>query len=61
LELSALAWRHRTPDKAIQLPGVRASLLAIFTMAATSWAREIVGKPIRTTRRYKELLDDKRN
>ena len=44
---------------AIQLPGVECVAAADLYDGRHELAREIVGKPITTTRRYKELLDDK--
>src|SRR6266481_2974640 len=44
---------------AIQLPGVECVAACDLYDGRHELAREIVGKPIRTTRRYKELLDDK--
>src|SRR6266581_8413564 len=44
---------------AIQLPGVECIAACDLYDGRHELAREIVGKPIRTTRRYKELLDDK--
>ncbi len=44
---------------AIQLPGVESVAACDLYDGRHELAREIVGKPIRTTRRYKELLDDK--
>ena len=44
---------------AIQLPGVECAAACDLYDGRHELAREIVGKPIRTTRRYKELLDDK--
>jgi predicted dehydrogenase len=44
---------------AIQLPGVECVAAADLYDGRHELAREIVGKPIATTRRYKELLDDK--
>src|SRR5467141_1180114 len=43
---------------AIQLPGVECVAACDLYDGRHELAREIVGKPIRTTRRYKELLDD---
>jgi predicted dehydrogenase len=44
---------------AIQLPGVECVAAADLYDGRHDLAKEIVGKPIRTTRRYKELLDAK--
>jgi predicted dehydrogenase len=44
---------------AIQLPGVECVAAADLYDGRQELAREIVGKPIRTTRRYQELLDAK--
>jgi len=44
---------------AIQLPGVECAGACDLYDGRHELAREIVGKPIPTTRRYKELLDDK--
>jgi predicted dehydrogenase len=44
---------------AIQLPGVECVAAADLYDGRHELAREIVGKPIRTTRRYQELLDSK--
>ena len=44
---------------AVQLPGVECAAACDLYDGRHELAREIVGKPIRTTRRYKELLDDK--
>src|SRR5712692_1766183 len=44
---------------AIQLPGVECAAACDLYDGRHELAREIVGKPIKTTRRYKELLDDK--
>jgi predicted dehydrogenase len=44
---------------AIQLPGVECVAAADLYDGRHTLAREIVGKPIKTTRRYQELLDDK--
>ena len=44
---------------AIQLPGVECVAAADLYDGRHELAREIVGKPIRTTRRYQELLDAK--
>jgi len=44
---------------AIQLPGVECVAAADLYDGRHELAKEIVGKPIRTTRRYKELLDAK--
>src|ERR1700694_1024186 len=44
---------------AVQLPGVECVAACDLYDGRHELAREIVGKPIRTTRRYKELLDDK--
>jgi predicted dehydrogenase len=44
---------------AIQLPGVDCIAAADLYDGRHELAREIVGKPIRTTRRYQELLDSK--
>src|SRR6266478_6173642 len=44
---------------AIQLPGVECVAACDLYDGRYELAREIVGKPIKTTRRYKELLDDK--
>ena len=44
---------------AIQLPGIECVAACDLYDGRHELAREIVGKPIRTTRRYKELLDDK--
>jgi len=44
---------------AIQLPGVDCAAACDLYDGRHELAREIVGKPIKTTRRYKELLDDK--
>src|ERR1700676_3157918 len=44
---------------AIQLPGVECAAACDLYDGRHELAREIVGKPIPTTRRYKELLDDK--
>jgi len=44
---------------AIQLPGVECVAACDLYDGRHELAREIVGKPIKTTRRYKELLDDK--
>jgi predicted dehydrogenase len=44
---------------AIQLPGVECVAAADLYDGRHELAKEIVGKPIRTTRRYKELLDSK--
>lgn len=44
---------------AIQLPGVECVAAADLYDGRHQLAREIVGKPIRTTRRYQELLDSK--
>src|SRR5712672_3364953 len=43
---------------AVQLPGVECVAACDLYDGRHELAREIVGKPIRTTRRYKELLDD---
>lgn len=44
---------------AIQLPGVECVAAADLYDGRHELAKEIVGKPIRTTRRYQELLDSK--
>src|SRR5258707_15081531 len=44
---------------AVQLPGIECVAACDLYDGRHELAREIVGKPIRTTRRYKELLDDK--
>lgn len=44
---------------AIQLPGVECVAAADLYDGRHDLAKEIVGKPIRTTRRYQELLDSK--
>ncbi|MGA7313237.1 MAG: Gfo/Idh/MocA family oxidoreductase, partial [Silvibacterium sp.] len=44
---------------AIQLPGVECVAAADLYDGRHELAKEIVGKPIRTTRRYQELLDAK--
>src|SRR6202158_3860398 len=44
---------------AVQLPGVECVAACDLYDGRHELAREIVGKPIKTTRRYKELLDDK--
>ena len=44
---------------AIQLSGVECAAACDLYDGRHELAKEIVGKPIRTTRRYKELLDDK--
>lgn len=44
---------------AIQLPGVECVAAADLYDGRHQLAKEIVGKPIRTTRRYQELLDSK--
>src|SRR5258706_448880 len=44
---------------AIQLPGVECVAACDLYDGRHELAREIVGKPIKTTRHYKELLDDK--
>lgn len=44
---------------AVQLPGVECVAAADLYDGRHELAREIVGKPIRTTRRYKDLLDAK--
>src|SRR6202051_4331737 len=44
---------------AIQLPGVECAGACDLYDGRHELAREIVGKPIPTTRRYKELLDNK--
>lgn len=44
---------------AVQLPGVECVAAADLYDGRHELAREIVGKPIRTTRRYQELLDAK--
>jgi predicted dehydrogenase len=44
---------------AVALPGVECVAAADLYDGRHTLAREIVGKPIKTTRRYKELLDDK--
>ena len=44
---------------AIQLPGVECAAACDLYDGRHELAREIVGKPVKTTRRYKELLDDK--
>ena len=44
---------------AVQLPGVECVAACDLYDGRHELAREIVGKPIRTTRRYQELLDDK--
>ena len=44
---------------AIQLPGVECVAACDLYDGRHELAKEIVGKPIKTTRRYKELLDDK--
>jgi predicted dehydrogenase len=44
---------------AVQLPGVECVAAADLYDRRHDLAKEIVGKPIRTTRRYKELLDAK--
>ncbi len=44
---------------AVQLPGVECVAAADLYDGRHELANEIVGKPIKTTRRYKELLDDK--
>jgi len=44
---------------AIQLPGVECIAAADLYDGRHELAKEIVGKPIRTTRRYQELLDSK--
>src|SRR6266446_1695624 len=44
---------------AIQLPGVECAAACDLYDGRHELAREIVGKPIPTTRRYKELLDNK--
>src|ERR1700722_17376472 len=44
---------------AIQLPGVECAGAADLYDGRHELAREIVGKPIKTTRRYQDLLDDK--
>src|SRR6202045_2825379 len=44
---------------AIQLPGVECAAACDLYDGRHELAREIVGKPVPTTRRYKELLDNK--
>jgi predicted dehydrogenase len=44
---------------AVALPGVECVAAADLYDGRHTLAKEIVGKPIKTTRRYKELLDDK--
>src|ERR1700724_118476 len=44
---------------AIQLPGVECAAACDLYDGRNDLAREIVGKPVPTTRRYKELLDNK--
>jgi predicted dehydrogenase len=44
---------------AIQLPGVECAGAADLYDGRQELTKEIVGKPIKTTRRYQELLDDK--
>jgi predicted dehydrogenase len=44
---------------AVALPGAECVAAADLYDGRHTLAREIVGKPIKTTRRYKELLDDK--
>jgi predicted dehydrogenase len=44
---------------AVALPGVECVAAADLYDGRHTLAREIVGKPIKTTRRYQELLDDK--
>src|SRR5260221_14763304 len=44
---------------AIQLPGAECVAACDLYDGRHELSREIVGKPIKTTRRYKELLDDK--
>ena len=44
---------------AVQLPGVECVAACDLYDGRHELAKEIVGKPIKTTRRYKELLDDK--
>ena len=44
---------------AVQLPGVECVAAADLYDGRHELANEIVGKPIKTTRRYKDLLDDK--
>ena len=44
---------------AVQLPGVECVAACDLYDGRHELAKEIVGKPIRTTRRYQELLDDK--
>src|SRR5258706_4362884 len=44
---------------AIQLPGVECVAACDLYDGRHELAREIVGKPIKTTRRYQEVLDDK--
>jgi predicted dehydrogenase len=44
---------------AVALPGTECVAAADLYDGRHTLAREIVGKPIKTTRRYKELLDDK--
>src|ERR1700682_376377 len=44
---------------AIQLPGVECAAACDLSDGRHELAREIVGKPVPTTRRYKELLDNK--
>src|ERR1700684_4436713 len=44
---------------AVKLPGVECVAAADLYDGRHELASEIVGKPIKTTRRYKELLDDK--
>ena len=44
---------------AVQLPGVECVAAADLYDGRHELATEIVGKPIKTTRRYQELLDDK--
>src|SRR5260370_17718869 len=44
---------------AVQLPGVECAAACDLYDGRHELAREIVGKPIRTTQRYKELIDDK--
>src|SRR3984893_7830070 len=44
---------------AVELPGVECVAAADLYDGRHDLANEIVGKPIKTTRRYRELLEDK--
>jgi predicted dehydrogenase len=47
------------PTTAVQLPGVECKAARDLYDGRHEFAKEIVGDSLRTTRRYKELLDDK--